>query len=219
MRPAAFSSLSQIARDGLYRRRAVAAALIAAPALWLGARAQPAPARRATPAQTEGPFYPLVFPKDSDYDLLRNGELNYSNGQSSWLEGNLSDLAGKPVAGAQVEIWQCDHAGHYHHPGDGAKADNRFQGFGRVTVTADGRYRFRTIRPVAYSGRTPHIHIKVKLGTRELLTTQLYVEGDPGNTRDFLWRNMSAADRAALTVPFASGADGLRANFPIVVAA
>ena len=219
MRDAAFSSLLEVARDGLYRRRAVAAALIAAPALWLGARAQPAPARRATPAQTEGPFYPLVFPKDSDYDLLRNGELNYSNGQSSWLEGHVSDLAGKPVAGAQVEIWQCDHAGHYHHPGDGAKADNRFQGFGRVTVSAVGRYRFRTIRPVAYSGRTPHIHIKVKLGTRELVTTQLYVEGDPGNTRDFLWRNLSAADRAALTVPFAPGTDGLRANFPIVVAA
>ena len=219
MRPAAFSSLSQIARDGLYRRRALAAALIAAPALWLGTRAQPAPARRATPAQTEGPFYPVVFPKDSDYDLLRNGELTYSNGQSSWLEGSLSDLAGQPVAGAQVEIWQCDHAGHYHHPGDGAKADNRFQGFGRVTVTADGRYRFRTIRPVAYSGRTPHIHIKVKLGTRELLTTQLYVEGDPDNTRDFLWRSLSTADRAALTVAFTSGADGLQANFPIVVAA
>ncbi len=219
MRPAAFSSLSQVACDGLYRRRAVAAALIAAPALWLGVRAQPAPARRATPAQTEGPFYPLVFPKDSDYDLLRNGELNYSNGQSSWLEGHVSDLAGKPVAGAQVEIWQCDHAGHYHHPGDGAKADNRFQGFGRVTVTADGRYRFRTIRPVAYSGRTPHIHIKVKLGTRELLTTQLYVEGDSSNARDFLWRSLSAADRAALTVPFTAGTDGLRANFPIVVAA
>ena len=219
MRPAAFSSLSQKARDGLFRRRAVAAALVAAPALWLGARAQPVPARRATPAQTEGPFYPLVFPKDSDYDLLRNGELNYSSGQSCWLEGSLSDLAGQPVAGAQVEIWQCDHAGHYHHPGDGGKADNRFQGFGRVTVMADGRYRFRTIRPVAYSGRTPHIHVKVKLAARELLTTQLYVEGDPGNTRDFLWRSLSAADRAALTVAFASGTDGLRANFPIVVTA
>jgi len=203
----------------LLRRRTVAAALVAAPALWLGPRAQPAASRRATPAQTEGPFYPVLLPRDSDHDLLRNGALTYPEGQSAWVEGSVSDLAGKPVAGAQVEIWQCDHAGHYHHPGDGDRADRRFQGFGRVTVGADGRYRFRTLRPVAYAGRTPHIHVKVKLGQRELLTTQLYVTGDPGNPRDFLWRSLGEADRAALTVPFAPGSDGLQARFPIVLAA
>lgn len=203
----------------LLRRRTVAAALVAAPALWLGPRAQPAASRRATPAQTEGPFYPVVLPRDSDHDLLRNGALTYPEGQSAWIEGSVSDLAGKPVAGAQVEIWQCDHAGHYHHPGDGDRADRRFQGFGRVTVGADGSYRFRTLRPVAYAGRTPHIHVKVRLGQRELLTTQLYVAGDPGNPRDFLWRSLGEADRAALTVPFAPGSDGLQARFPIVLAA
>lgn len=203
---------------GLLRRRTVAAVLVAAPALLLGARAQPAPGQRATPAQTEGPFYPVAFPADSDFDLLRNGAAKYPEGQGAWLEGRVSDLSGKPVAGALVEIWQCDHAGHYHHPGDGGKADSRFQGFGRVTVAADGRYRFRTIRPVAYSGRTPHIHVKVRLGSRELLTTQVYVADDPGNSRDFLWRSLSAADRAALTVTFAPGDDGLQGSFPIVVA-
>ncbi|MDI1237374.1 MAG: protocatechuate 3,4-dioxygenase [Polaromonas sp.] len=205
--------------SALLRRRTVAAALVAAPALWLGLRAQPAARLRATPAQTEGPFYPLALPQDSDHDLLRNGALNYPEGQGAWLEGSVTDLAGKPVAGAQVEIWQCDHAGHYHHPGDGNRADRRFQGFGRVTVDAEGRYRFRTLRPVAYAGRTPHIHLKVKLGQRELLTTQLYVAGDPGNPRDFLWRSLDEADRAALTVPFAPGSDGLQARFPIVLAA
>jgi protocatechuate 3,4-dioxygenase beta subunit len=122
------------------------------------------------------------------------------------------------VAGAQVEIWQCDHQGHYHHPGDGDRADRSFQGFGRVTVGQDGRYRFRTIRPVPYSGRTPHIHVKVRLARRELLTTQLYVEGDANNERDFLWRSLGE-DRALLTVPFRAGSDGLQASFPIVVAA
>ena len=201
----------------LPRRSLLAAALVIAPALWLGVRAQPAPARRATPAQTEGPFYPVAFPKDSDYDLLRNGNQTYPEGQGTWLEGSVTDLSGKPVSGAQVEIWQCDGAGHYHHAGDGGKADQRFQGFGRVTVGADGSYRFRTIRPVAYSGRTPHIHVKVKLGRRDLLTTQLYVADDPSNARDFLWRGLSVADRDLLTAPFAPGADGLRANFPLVV--
>ncbi len=200
-------------------RRAVAAGLVAMPALWLGVRAQPATARRLTPSQTEGPFYPLELPKDTDYDLLRNGALSYGGGQPAWVEGNVSDLQGKPVNGAVVEIWQCDQAGHYHHPGDGGRADAAFQGFGRVTVDAGGQWRFRTIRPVAYAGRTPHIHVKVKLGTRELLTTQLYVQGDAGNARDFLWRNLSPEARAAITVPFASGSEGLKARFPITVQA
>jgi len=208
---------SSMTPHGLLRRRAVAAVLVTAPALCLNVLAQPQ-RRSPTPAQTEGPFYPVVFPEDSDYDLLHNGVLNYAEGQGAWLEGSVVDLAGQPVAGAQVEIWQCDHAGHYHHPADSGVADNRFQGFGKVTVAADGRYRFHTIRPVPYSGRTPHIHVKVRLGTRELLTTQVYVADDPHNPRDFLWRSLSAADRAALTVTFAPGVDGLRAAFPIVVA-
>jgi protocatechuate 3,4-dioxygenase, beta subunit len=215
MHPATPPSFSRI--PSLQRRRIVAAALVFSPALWQGARAQQAAPRRATPAQTEGPFYPVEFPQDIDYDLLRNGNLSYPEGQGTWLEGSVTDLAGKPVSGAQVEIWQCDGAGHYHHAGDGGKADKRFQGFGRVTVGADGSYRFRTIRPVAYSGRTPHIHVKVKLGRRDLLTTQLYVADDPGNARDFLWRGLSAADRDLLTAPFMPGADGMRASFPLVV--
>ncbi len=199
------------------KRRTLAAALIIAPALLLGARAQPLPARRATPSQSEGPFYPVVLPKDADFDLLKNGEQNYPKGQTAWVEGNIIDLTGKAVAGAQVEIWQCDHDGHYHHPGDGGKADQRFQGYGRVTAGSDGSYRFRTLKPAAYAGRTPHIHVKVKLGQRELLTTQLYVAGDAGNAQDFLWRRMSEVDRTALTVPFVPGNDGLKARFSIVV--
>ncbi len=62
--------------------------------------------------------------------------------------------------------------------------------------------------------------MKVKLAQRTLLTTQLYVEGDPGNAADGLWRSLrDPLDRAALTVPFTPAADGLRASFPIVVAA
>jgi protocatechuate 3,4-dioxygenase beta subunit len=206
-------------RNHLLPRRTITAALVFAPVVWRGARAQASPQRIATPAQTEGPFYPVALPKDTDYDLLKNGSMSYGRGQPAWVDGSVSDLAGKPLAGAQVEIWQCDEAGHYHHPGDGGRADPAFQGFGRVTVGADGRYRFRTIRPVPYSGRTPHIHVKVKLGGRELLTTQLYVAGDPNNERDFLWRRLPEPQRAAVTVPFQAGSDGLQATFPIVVAA
>jgi len=196
----------------------LAAFLVALPSLCLGDSTQIGSIRRATPGQTEGPFYPVALPHDSDHDLLRNGNLIYQEGQSVWLEGIVSDLAGQPVTNAQVEIWQCDDAGHYHHPGDGGKADPRFQGFGQVMVDSSGRFRFHTIRPVAYGARAPHIHLKVKLGARELLTTQIYVAGDPGNQRDFLWRSLRPVDRDALTVAFTPGGDGLRAIFPIAVA-
>jgi protocatechuate 3,4-dioxygenase beta subunit len=144
--------------------------------------------------------------------------LRYGQGVAATLSGTVRDTAGRAVDGAAVEIWQCDQQGHYRHPGDGGRADPAFQGFGRVSVGRDGSYRFRTIRPVPYSGRTPHIHVKVRLGARELLTTQLYVEGEPANPRDGLWRRLDAADRAALTVPFvADGANAVSARFDIVV--
>jgi protocatechuate 3,4-dioxygenase, beta subunit len=201
-------------------RRALVAAFVAVPLLWTGTRARAQSERRLTPAQTEGPYYPVALPKDADFDLLKNGTLSYAKGEPAWVSGRVTDLAGKPVAGAQVEIWQCDAAGHYDHPGDGSRSDPAFQGFGKVVVGADGSYRFRTIKPVPYTGRTPHIHFKVKLGSRELLTSQLYVDGAPGNARDFLWRNLrEEADRAALTAPFVNGSDGLQAKFEIVVRA
>ena len=197
-------------------RRTAGAALVVAPALLLHARAQQR--LRPTPAQTEGPFYPVQLPADSDADLLHNGALQYGGGQPATVSGTLTDPDGQPLAGAQVEIWQCDAAGHYHHPADRGHADPAFQGFGRVLADAQGRWQFRTIRPAPYTGRTPHIRVKVRAGSRELLTTQLYVEGDPHNERDGLWRRLAPADRAAVTVPFRAGAAGLQARFPIVVA-
>lgn len=214
----------------LDRRRLAALPLLAGLAcLPVSLRAQgaavaaTAKALTLTPSQTEGPFYPLVVPRDADADLLRHGALDYRLGQPTALTGRVLDLEGRPMRGASVEIWQCDHAGHYDHPGDGGRIDPAFQGFGRSAVDAEGAYRFRTIRPVAYGGRTPHIHVKVKLGRRELLTTQLYVAGEPLNTRDFLWRRLAEDARAAITVPFnlpANASQGMmQAQFNLVVAA
>ena len=193
-----------------------AAACIGLPSLHL-ARAQGR--LRPTPGQTEGPFYPVAIPDDHDADLLRSGPRPaYAQGQPAWVHGTVADLDGAPLSGAVVEIWQCDQQGHYHHPGDGGRADPGFQGFGRMQVGADGRYRFRTLRPAPYSGRTPHIHFKVLLGQRELLTTQLYVDGEPRNERDGLWRSLrDPVDRAAITRAFRPAADGLQADFPIHV--
>ncbi|MCD8515393.1 MAG: protocatechuate 3,4-dioxygenase [Burkholderiaceae bacterium] len=172
-----------------------------------------------TPSQARGPFYPVQLPLDHDNDLLRNGTLAYGRGQPAWVEGTVVDPEGRPVKGAVVEIWQCDTRGRYHHPGDGGRADPAFQGFGRTEVDRDGAYRFRTIRPAPYTGRTPHIHVKVRLDAHELLVTQLYVEGEPLNERDGLWRRLSPEGRRALTVPFTPDGAYQRARFPIVVLA
>lgn len=200
--------------------RGACAAVIAMPLVWTGVRAQPKPLLRATPSQTEGPFYPVRLPADSDADLLVQGHRRYRRGEVLALGGRVTDLDGQPLAGAQVEIWQCDAEGHYHHPGDGGRADADFQGYGRVTVDAEGRYAFRTLRPVPYTGRTPHIHVKLRMAGRALLTTQLYVEGDPGNARDGLWRHLrDDTERAALTRRFERTSEGWRCDFPIVAAA
>lgn len=118
-----------------------------------------------------------------------------------------------------VEIWLCDEDGHCDHPRDGSRIDPDFRGFAQVTLSAAGAFRFCTIRPAAYAGRTPHIHLKVQLGAQELLTTQLDVESYPGNARDFLWSRLPAAGRSALTRPFVRGGDGLLAEYTLVVEA
>lgn len=205
-------------RRALLVRSAGLIAATAAPAWLMPARAQ-GQALRPTPSQTEGPYYPVRFPADTDADLLRTGTARYGKGQAAWVTGTVTDTRGTPLAGGVIEIWQCDQDGHYHHPGDGDRADPAFQGFGQVTLGRDGRYRFRTLKPAPYSGRTPHIHVKVRLDGETLLTTQFYVQGDPGNARDFLWRRLDAQAQAALTRPFVNGPDGLTADYPVVVQA
>ena len=173
--------------------------------------------RRPTPSQTEGPYYPVREPKDADFDLLKNGALSYTKGQAAWVEGTVLDTEGRPLKGASIEIWQCDEDGHYDHPSDGSKADPAFQGFGRVRLDESGGFVFRTLKPAPYTGRTPHIHAKIKLGKQELLTTQFYVQGEAGNAKDMIWRRLSAEDKSAVTSPFILGSDGFRASYSVIV--
>jgi protocatechuate 3,4-dioxygenase beta subunit len=145
----------------------------------------------ATPEQTEGPFYPTSFPVDIDNDLVQvRGQAAQAMGTVLHLQGRVLDLNGRPADGAQIEIWQCDAQGIYDHPRQPGRErrDKAFQGYGRMLVTADGSYSFRTLRPVAYPGRTPHIHFKVATATGSRLTSQFYIAGEPGNERDFVYR-------------------------------
>ena len=146
-----------------------------------------------TPAQTEGPFYPDKLPLDTDNDLIIiNDKTTPAVGTIAWLSGRVLDMKGQPIRNALVEIWQCDNNGAYLHSGTSnkAKQDSNFQGFGRFITGSTGEYLFRTIKPVPYPGRTPHIHMKVKRSGKELLTTQCYVKGHPGNAKDGIFRRV-----------------------------
>ncbi len=171
------------------------------------ARAQSgAAATRATPRQSLGPFYPRSAserPADTDADLLAfAGERLLSKGVALYLTGRVVDLRGTALPQAEVEIWQCDANAVYHHPAGGAahERDPHFQGYGRALTDADGRFHFRTVKPVAYPGRTPHIHVRVAALSSTILATQLYLPNEPGNARDFLFRQLSAAEQATLTL-------------------
>ncbi len=149
-----------------------------------------------TPGQTEGPFYPTYLPPDSDADLVRvQGQKAQALGQVTHISGRVLNRRGEAVRGARVEIWQCDANGIYNHPSQPGlqRRDAAFQGYGRIDVAADGRYAFRTIRPVTYPGRTPHIHFKVHAPGAGRLTTQMYVAGEAQNARDGVLRGIRDA--------------------------
>ena len=160
-----------------------------------------------TPKQTEGPFYPNKLPLDTDNDLLiLNDATTPAVGEVTHLTGRLLDAKGEPLRDTVIEIWQCDAAGAYLHTGSSNrdKADKNFQGFGRFTTGSTGEYYFRTIKPVPYPGRTPHIHVKVRKGGKELLTTQFYIKDHPGNSRDGIYRSLRDPKvRELVTLDFA----------------
>jgi protocatechuate 3,4-dioxygenase beta subunit len=181
-----------------------------------------------TPPLTEGPFYPNKLPLDTDNDLIVvNDSLTPAVGEITHLTGRVLDPTGSPVRNAVIEIWQCDaHAVYLHTSDSGPKAqqrDKNFQGFGRFTTSSTGEYYFRTIKPVPYPGRpAPHIHVKVKKGSRELLTTQIFVNGHPGNQRDGVFAGLrDPIDRELVMIDFKpvkeSKAGELAANFEIVL--
>lgn len=177
-----------------------------------------------TPRQSEGPFYPIELPLDRDSDLVSvNGRQGTAKGEIVHLFGRVLDEAGRLVSGVRVEIWQCDYNGHYHHVGRvGDRIDPDFQGYGHTTVGSDGAYRFRTIKPVPYPGRTPHIHFAITGQGIERLTTQMYLKGHPQNEYDGLYNRLgSARVRDSVSVVFAPAPqiapDAVAGNFDIVL--
>ena len=178
-----------------------------------------------TPRQGEGPFYPDKLPLDTDNDLLVINEgITPAVGEITWLTGRILDARGEPVRNAVVEIWQVDRNGAYIHSNSANrdKRDPHFQGFGRFLTGSSGDYMFRTIKPVAYTNRAPHIHFAVKMKERDDFTTQCYIQGEPLNDRDGVLRGIREPKaRASVLVPFvplrSSRIGELGARFNIVL--
>lgn len=177
-----------------------------------------------TPRQTEGPYYPDRLPLDTDNDLLIvNDAVTPAIGEITYLSGRVCDIRGMPLRNALVEIWQCDGHGVYLHTSDKhAQRDANFQGFGRFMTGSNGEYLFRTIKPVPYPGRTPHIHFAVKTRGRDKFTTQCYIKGHSGNENDGVLKGVTDPKaRAAIIIPFAPLAGAkhgeLAARFDIVL--
>jgi protocatechuate 3,4-dioxygenase beta subunit len=179
-----------------------------------------------TPPQTEGPFYPDKLPLDTDNDLLIvNDGITPAVGEITHLSGRVLDARGEPIRNAVVEIWQVDHEGSYIHTkgtNPSGKRDANFQGFGRFLTGSTGEYYFRTIKPVAYPGRTPHIHFAVKMKGRDKYTTQCYIKGEPKNSGDGVLNGIQdGKQRASVIIPFAPVKDSrigeLAAKFEIVL--
>lgn len=149
-----------------------------------------------TSPQDLGPFYPIMRPADHDADLTRvKGRSGTATGQPINVIGRIVDLQGNPIRNAQVEIWQCNAAGRYDHPGDRANPtalDPNFQGFARLASDRDGQFKFRSVKPKDYDTpvgrRTPHIHFSID-GHSERLVTQMYFPNEPLNEIDFLLKN------------------------------
>jgi protocatechuate 3,4-dioxygenase beta subunit len=177
-----------------------------------------------TPGVTEGPFYPPRLPLDRDNDLIIVGDSTTpAVGEVTHLTGRILDSSGSPVKDALVEIGQCDANAVYLAQGDTPNRDGHFQGYGRFTTSSTGEYRFRTIKPVPYPGRpAPHIHYKIRKNNRELLTTQLFIAGHPGNARDGVFRGIGdPLERELVSVDFTplknSKAGELAARFDVVL--
>ncbi len=177
-----------------------------------------------TPKQMEGPFYPDKLPLDTDNDLIVINDASPAVGEISHVGGRILDASGQPLRGALVEIWQCDNNGAYLHSGttNRDKRDGNFQGFGRFLTGSTGQYYFRTIKPVSYPGRTPHIHFQVKVPGQDKFTTQLYIKGHPQNDRDFVFKSAGDAKARELLCADFSVLEGskigeLAAKFDIVL--
>ena len=167
--------------------------------------------RRRTANEILGPFYPVLKPLDQDADLtVVAGRKDRARGKIIHLTGRVLNTKGEPAQGARVEIWQANTFGRYSHPSDqnlAAPLDPNFQGYSVQLTDAEGRYRFKTIKPGPYPVdpknttwlRPPHIHFDVT-GKASRMVTQMYFDGEPLNEKDLLLQSLATRQNKASVI-------------------
>jgi protocatechuate 3,4-dioxygenase beta subunit len=192
-----------IAFDPTRRRLLVAGALAASGLVFDEAAAEPLAATpqchdgdEPTVRQTEGPYFKPSSPERAD--LVEPG----SRARLVEISGQVLTRSCRPVGRVLLDLWHADERGDYDNTG--------FRYRGHLYTDADGRYRFRTILPALYTGRTRHYHVKVQAPQRPVLTTQLYFPNEPANRRDGLFRR-------ELLMRMTEAGDGLAARFDFVL--
>ncbi|NCP12926.1 MAG: intradiol ring-cleavage dioxygenase [Sphingomonadales bacterium] len=178
-------------------RRAFAGSALAAGAFAATRGMAQAPAVVPTMDSQMGPFYPLGYSGEDDFDMtMLKGRTTRALGEVIEVTGRVLDRFGNPMKNAAIEIWQANHVGRYDHANDQnpAPLDPNFQGVARLVTGASGEWRIRTIKPKFYDTplglRTPHIHFDV-IGSAQRLVTQMYFpEETEANAKDFLYKDL-----------------------------
>ncbi|MFN2598631.1 MAG: protocatechuate 3,4-dioxygenase [Pyrinomonadaceae bacterium] len=167
--------------------------------------AQAPTTRVFTPSIILGPFYPQIKSAEQDADLtVLAGRQKRAEGNVVHLTGRVTNMKGEPVRGAKVSVWQANTHGRYRHQSDAnpAPLDPNFQGFGTQTTDAEGRYRFKTIKPGAYPApvvgmRAPHVHFEVE-AKYDRLITQMFFPGEALNEQDHFLQFVKGPYREAV---------------------
>ena len=149
-----------------------------------------------TEEQIEGPYFKPRSPARTD--LVVSG----TRGKIVTVEGQVLTRSCRPVPGTLFDLWHADEKGDYDNSG--------FRYRGHLISDASGRYRFRTILPGLYPGRTRHYHFKVQAPLKPILTTQLYFPGERGNDYDSFFSD-------ELLVRFDETPSGATARFDFVL--
>jgi protocatechuate 3,4-dioxygenase beta subunit len=191
--------------------------------------AQTPPGAVFTPSVILGPFYPQVKPVEHDEDLtVMSGRPTRAEGTIVYLAGQIRNLKGEPVSGANVTVWQANTHGRYTHKSDPnpAPIDPNFQGFATQLTDSDGNYRLKTIKPGAYPApivcmRAPHIHFEIE-AKYDRLITQMFFPGESLNDQDAFYQFLKAPQRQAViakptSLPEGAGRDSLAFVWNVVL--
>lgn len=168
----------------------------------------------ATESTVLGPFFVEGAPRYENGDDLAHG----APGEPCLVSGRVLSTDRTPVPAARIDVWQADDEGKYDVQYDDLAAA---RARGHLFSDAEGRFRFRTIRPTAYpipmdgpvgrllaaAGRSPmrpaHIHFRVRADGYRTVTTHVFAAGDP-----FLDSDPVFGVKESLVAPFTRGADG-----------